>query len=343
MGAARGAVDRHWGLRTRPAIPIPARCCVPGGVSGNLSCSSPTHAFRQQGRVAGRQSLPDDYRRDGSVAGYRPPGAVARRAAADDRDALMAHAVSGEPVAAVGGWRLEHTYAELPALFHAAAADAGPRPAVRGVQPRAGGGARAGRGGPRLAGGCRDLRRQRPARRARSRWPRPTPASVRSLHHPRRRPRDPAGRADHAGGQRVDIQLKGAGQTPLLATRRRPRGPRADAARVHHQRGDARAGHSHHAQPRRGRHRRAGVSRAALPGAVLTRIAASHIRVGTFEWAAAQRDPDGAARARRLHAEPPLPGAGGRADAAPGALRSGGRAPGGAASHGGSSSASSTA
>jgi uncharacterized protein YdiU (UPF0061 family) len=28
-----------------------------------------------------------------------------------------------------------------------------------------------------------------------------------------------------------------------------------------------------------------------LPGAVLTRVAASHIRVGTFEWAAAHRDP----------------------------------------------------
>lgn len=30
----------------------------------------------------------------------------------------------------------------------------------------------------------------------------------------------------------------------------------------------------------------------ALPGAVLTRVAASHIRVGTFEYAAAQRDPE---------------------------------------------------
>ena len=28
-----------------------------------------------------------------------------------------------------------------------------------------------------------------------------------------------------------------------------------------------------------------------LPGAVLTRVAASHVRVGTFEWAAAHRDP----------------------------------------------------
>ena len=27
-----------------------------------------------------------------------------------------------------------------------------------------------------------------------------------------------------------------------------------------------------------------------LPGAVLTRVAASHLRVGTFEWAAAHRD-----------------------------------------------------
>jgi uncharacterized protein YdiU (UPF0061 family) len=34
------------------------------------------------------------------------------------------------------------------------------------------------------------------------------------------------------------------------------------------------------------------LSVAALDGAVLTRIAASHIRVGTMQWAAAHRDDD---------------------------------------------------
>ena len=39
-----------------------------------------------------------------------------------------------------------------------------------------------------------------------------------------------------------------------------------------------------------------------LPGAVLTRVAASHLRVGTMEWAAGAQGRRRAARARRLHA-----------------------------------------
>jgi uncharacterized protein YdiU (UPF0061 family) len=46
-----------------------------------------------------------------------------------------------------------------------------------------------------------------------------------------------------------------------------------------------------------------------LPGAVLTRVAASHIRVGTFQYAAARGDETLLRRAGRLRDRPPLPGA----------------------------------
>jgi len=72
--------------------------------------------------------------------------------------------------------------------------------------------------------------------------------------------------------------------------RRRQGRRRPDAARGADRRGHARAGHPHHA----------GVGVVAtgepvhrertLPGAVLTRVAASHIRVGTFEFFAARGD-----------------------------------------------------
>ena len=52
-----------------------------------------------------------------------------------------------------------------------------------------------------------------------------------------------------------------------------------------------------------------------LPGAVLTRVAASHIRVGTFQFFAARGDTEGRAPARRLRHRPALP-RGGRGRAA---------------------------
>ena len=67
-------------------------------------------------------------------------------------------------------------------------------------------------------------------------------------------------------GDRLDIQLKGAGPDAVLAPRRRPRRARADAAGIHHQRGDARARHSDHPQPGGGDDRRAGVSRDGARG-----------------------------------------------------------------------------
>ena len=46
-----------------------------------------------------------------------------------------------------------------------------------------------------------------------------------------------------------------------------------------------------------------------LDGAVLTRVAASHIRVGTMQWAAAHDDQEAVAGAGGLHAGATLPGA----------------------------------
>src|ERR1700681_1632149 len=69
-----------------------------------------------------------------------------------------------------------------------------------------------------------------------------------------------------ADGARVDIQLKGSGPTPFS------------------RRGDGRAA-------------LASVMREApLPGAVLTRVASSHIRVGTFQYFAARGDTEGVRR-----------------------------------------------
>jgi uncharacterized protein YdiU (UPF0061 family) len=65
-----------------------------------------------------------------------------------------------------------------------------------------------------------------------------------------------------------------------------------------------------------------------LPGAVLTRVAASHLRVGTFQYFAARGELDSCAAGRLRH-RAPRPGAGGRPaaylallrrGAAPGAL-----------------------
>ena len=64
----------------------------------------------------------------------------------------------------------------------------------------------------------------------------------------------------------------------------------------------------------------------ALPGAVLTRVASSHIRVGTFQFFAARGDVEARAAARRPRDRPPLSGRVGLSRP----LRKGDRAPGGA-------------
>ena len=97
-----------------------------------------------------------------------------------------------------------------------------------------------------------------------------------------------------ADGVRRDIQLKGSGPTPFS---RRGDGRAAlgsGAARIHRQRGDVRA------RAFRPRARSPPcvtgenvMRETMLPGAVLTRVASSHIRVGTFQFFAARGDTDG--------------------------------------------------
>ena len=66
----------------------------------------------------------------------------------------------------------------------------------------------------------------------------------------------------------------------------------------------------------------------ALQGAILTRVAASHIRVGTFEYLAARQDEAEPAGAGRLRDRPPLPGTGRRPAKVPGVLPRGHGPPG---------------
>ncbi len=192
----------------------------------------------------------------------------------------------------VSGWRLEHTYAGLPALFHSAAAPTPVRdpqfvvfnPAlavslgldVAALDTPAGAAIFAGN---TLPEGARPL------------------AQAYAGHQFGHFTGLGDGRAILLGeqmtpdGTRVDVQLKGAGQTPYS------------------RRGDGRAAlgpmlrelvisEAMHALGIPTSRSLAVVSTGepvqrerVLPGAVLTRIAASHLRVGTCEWAAAHRDP----------------------------------------------------
>jgi len=192
----------------------------------------------------------------------------------------------------VSGWRLEHTYAGLPAIFHSAAAPTPVRdpqfvvfnPAlavtlgldVAALDTPAGAAIFAGN---TLPEGARPL------------------AQAYAGHQFGHFTGLGDGRAILLGeqvtpdGTRVDVQLKGAGQTPYS------------------RRGDGRAAvgpmlrelvisEAMHALGIPTSRSLAVVSTGepvqrerVLPGAVLTRIAASHLRVGTFEWAAAHRDP----------------------------------------------------
>ena len=75
----------------------------------------------------------------------------------------------------------------------------------------------------------------------------------------------------------------------LLARRRRQGRHRADAARGADRRGHARAGHSDHAMLAVAATGEPVYRERPLPGAVLTRVAASHLRVGTFQFFAMAR------------------------------------------------------
>ncbi len=93
-------------------------------------------------------------------------------------------------------------------------------------------------------------------------------------------------------GCRRDLHLKGSGRTPFA------RGGDGKAAvgpmlrEYVHRRSDARARHPHDPSPRGVATGEEVVRETMLPGAVLVRVAASHIRVGTFQYAAAQADPE---------------------------------------------------
>ena len=114
----------------------------------------------------------------------------------------------------------------------------------------------------------------------------------------------------HVDGRRRDLHLKGSGRTPFA------RGGDGKAAVGPMLREDV-IGEAMHALGipttralavvATGEHVAA---RRSLPGAVLTRVAASHLRVGTFEYAA--RNGDARAASGGLRDRAPLPGAGRR-------------------------------
>ncbi len=192
---------------------------------------------------------------------------------------------------ASAGWRLEHSYAQLPALFHASVAPTtvtAPR-LVRLNRPLA---AELGLDADALAGD------EGAALLAGNRLP-PGAAPLAQAYAGHQYGHFTTlgdGRAILLGeqitprGERFDVQLKGAGPTPYS------------------RRGDGRAAlgpmlreyvisEAMHAMGIPTTRSLAVASTGdpvwredELPGAVLTRVAASHLRVGTFEWAAARGD-----------------------------------------------------
>ena len=76
--------------------------------------------------------------------------------------------------------------------------------------------------------------------------------------------RSRSARSSTRGGERWELQLKGAGPRPYSRTRRRPRGAALVAARVPVQRGDASPRRADDARADPGRHRRIGRARHAL-------------------------------------------------------------------------------
>ena len=179
-------------------------------------------------------------------------------------DGLVERAVM---MVTMAGWRLEHTYAELPQLFYSHAAPTAvreprlvafnrPLATMLGLEPEA----------LERSRRRRDFRRQCPARRRATDRAGVRRPPVRPLHRPRRWPCDPARRADHAVRRSPGHSTERGRADAVLPPRRRARRARADAAGIHHQRGDARARHSDHPEPGRGDDGRAGVSRDGAPG-----------------------------------------------------------------------------
>ena len=222
----------------------------------------------------------------------------------------------------MAGWRLEHTYAELPQLFHSPAAPTAvreprlvafnrPLATMLGLEPETLEGPEGAAifAGNALPEGARPI------------------AQAYAGHQFGHFTALGDGRAILLGeqitpsGDRVDIQLKGAGQTRFS------------------RRGDGRAAlgpmlreyiisEAMHALGIPTTRSLAVVTtgepvyrETVLQGAVLTRVAASHIRVGTMQWAAAHDDEERHAGACGLHAGAALPGARRCAGAVPRAVR----------------------
>lgn len=187
------------------------------------------------------------------------------------------------------GWRLEHSYAQLPSLFHASVAPTpvrAPRLVVLnrplaealGLSPDA----LAGEDGAAMFAGNRLPPGASPL------------AQAYSGHQYGNFTTLGDGRAILLGeqitpkGERFDIQLKGPGPTPFSrrGDGRAALGPMLREyiiSEAMHALGIPTTRSLAVAATGEEVWREAG----ALPGAVLTRVAASHIRVGTFEWAAA--------------------------------------------------------
>jgi uncharacterized protein YdiU (UPF0061 family) len=192
----------------------------------------------------------------------------------------------------MAGWRLEHTYAELPALFHSPATPAcvaaphlvafnAPLAASLGLDAEA----LAGPEGAAIFAGNALPEGARPI------------AQAYAGHQFGHFTALGDGRAILLGeqitprGERIDIQLKGAGQTrfsrrgdgraalgPMLREYIISEAVQALGIPTTRSLAVATTGEPVYRE-------------AVREGAVLTRVAASHIRVGTMEWAAAHRDP----------------------------------------------------
>ena len=198
---------------------------------------------------------------------------------------------SPPPPVTTGGWRLEHSYAQLPVLFHVAVAPTpvrAPRLMVlnRPLAAELGldADALAGEDGAAIFAG-----NQLP--------PGAAPiAQAYAGHQYGHFTTLGDGRAILLGeqiaprGERFDVQLKGAGRT---AYSRRGDG-RAALGPMLREYIVSEAMHALDIPTTRSLAVTATgeevFRESALPGAVLTRVAASHIRVGTFEWAAARGD-----------------------------------------------------
>ena len=203
----------------------------------------------------------------------------------------MAQTASTSPLSGPGGWRLEHSYAQLPAVLHRPATPtpvAAPRLVVLNrplatmlgldADALAGDEGTAIFAGNRLPPGASPL------------------AQAYAGHQYGHFTTLGDGRAILLGeqitphGERFDIQLKGPGPTSFS---RRGDG-RAALGPMLREYIISEAMHALGIPTTRSLAVAATgetvYRETALPGAVLTRVAASHIRVGTFEWAAAQRD-----------------------------------------------------